>query len=79
MQLRIDWSVCVGSGACLEAAPRAFTLVPYQGSVRAVLSGAALDPDVLRDAAFGCPTLAIEVIEDGVRVYPPVEPELNEF
>lgn len=74
MQLRIDWEVCVGSGACLDAAPRAFALVPYLGGVRAVLTGAAVDPAALREAAFGCPTLAIEIAEDGVRIYPPPSP-----
>ena len=70
MQSRIDWDVCVGSGACLEAAPGAFALVPYQGSFRVVLTGAAFDPEAMRRAAFGCPTLAIEISQDGVRVYP---------
>ncbi len=71
MQLRIDWNVCVGSGACLEAAPKAFALVPYRGSVRAVLTGAGYDPEAMRDAAFGCPTLAIHITEAGVQLYPP--------
>lgn len=77
MQLRIDWKACVGSGACMEAAPKAFALVPFRGSVRAVLTGAALDPDALREAAFGCPTLAIEITEDDVRIYPPLPGRLE--
>lgn len=63
MKLTIDWKLCMGAGCCLEAAPRAFSLVPGPDGPRAILVRPE-DDQALRRAAAACPTLAI-CLEDG--------------
>lgn len=73
MRVSIDWNICAGAGLCAIAAPRVFEVVQTgDGRRRAVLVAAAPDA-VLCDAAFACPTLAIQLFDDlGQAVYPPV-------
>lgn len=75
MRVSIDWAVCCGAGMCADAAPRAFRVIDAgDGRRRAVVSGPAAD-DVLCEAAYACPTLAIRLIDDdGRAVYPPAPP-----
>lgn len=71
MLVSIDWHACVGSGACLAAAPGAFALVPYGAELRAILIAPADRDDRLLAAARACPTLAITVTDDdGTVRYP---------
>jgi len=71
MLVSIDWHACVGSGACLAAAPGAFALVPHGAGLRAVLTAPGEDDDALLAAAHACPTLAITVAgDDGTVRYP---------
>ena len=71
MRVTIDHRLCVGSGACVDAAPGVFALVPAHGGLRAVLVAPADRDDLLAAAAHACPTLAITLQdEDGTVRYP---------
>jgi len=64
----VDRSACIGSGPCFVLAPRAFRL---DESMKAIV----LEPDEetedrLLAAAEECPTQAIYLSRDGVRLYP---------
>jgi ferredoxin len=68
MDIRIDWDVCMGSGNCLFWAPDTFDLSDDGHAV--VTDPTATDEERLRIAAEGCPTGAISLWRDGVRVFP---------
>ena len=57
--VQIDRSLCDGFGSCVETAPEAFALGP--DGIAVVLEG-GFDDSVF-DAAQGCPTGAIDVVE----------------
>ena len=74
MRVTIDWSLCIGSGLCLVAAPGVLALVPYAGAWRAGLAAGATD-GALMAAARACPTMAIRLTDDvGQPIYPPSGP-----
>ena len=63
MQIKIDRERCIGSGSCQFHAPHTFDL---DGECRAIVVDARGDsPDAIRNAAEGCPTRAIEIVEPG--------------
>ena len=61
MHVRILRAECCGNGVCAELAPGVFALDSKNKAV--VLDPAAVDPDVLLEAAEACPCAAI-VVED---------------
>ena len=60
-RVTVDPELCVGTAECVRLAPQAFEMDEDRG-VSVPRSGAATtDLDVLREAAFNCPTRAITV------------------
>jgi len=58
----VDPDLCIGTGDCARLAPGAFRIDKTRG-VSVPLAGAATtDRDLLAEAAFNCPTRAIEVV-----------------
>ena len=63
MQIRIDRERCMGSGSCQFHAPATFDL---DADCKAVVVETQTDPErAIRNAAEGCPTRAIELVEEG--------------
>ncbi|MGK5629382.1 ferredoxin [Streptomyces sp. URMC 123] len=71
-RVEVDRAVCIGSGMCVDSAPRGFTLDSARKS-RSVAS--ETDPDnELMEAAESCPVEAISIrTVDGRAVFPPDE------
>jgi ferredoxin len=64
---KIDRELCVGAGACIEEAPKAFGFDDEHIAV--VLPGAGDEPDgKLLEVARACPATAILLYEDGTEV-----------
>jgi len=62
VKIRIDRELCMGSGSCQFFAPHTFDL---DAACKAVVTNPDGDPpSALRSAASGCPTRAIELLED---------------
>ncbi len=67
LEVRVDTARCIGSGSCVNNAPGTFVLD------RTTMLASVVDPegdpedDVVR-AAEACPTAAISVHRDGVRL-----------
>ncbi len=62
MEIRIDRERCMGSGSCQFHAPETFDL---DAECRAIVRNPQGDaPQAIRNAAEGCPTHAIEVLEE---------------
>lgn len=67
--IRVDHDLCVGSQICLLTAPATFALDDGGQSVVVDPTGDA--PDVVLEAAEGCPLEAITVIDEtGRQVFP---------
>ena len=66
LQIRVDPARCIGSKVCVHAAPSVFRL-DDTGVAQVVDAGGDPDPAVVA-AAEGCPTGAIEVVQDGRRI-----------
>lgn len=59
--MTVDSELCVGTAECVRLAPQAFEIDEDRG-VSVPRSGAATtELDILREAAFNCPTRAITV------------------
>lgn len=71
MRIAIDWSLCVGSGLCVEAAGPAFRLVAHGEGYRAILVDPGADDAAILAAARACPTLAIRLSDAEGPIYPP--------
>lgn len=71
MRVELDWNLCLGSGLCLTAAQRAFTLVPTAAGPRAVLCDPTAPEAEILAAARACPTLAIRLSDETGPIYPP--------
>ena len=64
--MRIDRDVCMGSGNCVFAAPGAFDL--DDDSIGFVVDSAGAPEDEVIAIARRCPTRAIAVERDGVKL-----------
>lgn len=66
LEVRVQRALCIATKSCINAAPRTFALDPTQVATVADPGGDAED-DVIR-AAEACPTGAITVFREGVRI-----------
>jgi ferredoxin len=66
LEVEIDRDVCMGSGNCVYEAPGAFDL--DDDSISSVVDPAESSEDKIITAAQKCPTHAITVRRDGVRL-----------
>jgi ferredoxin len=66
LEVEIDREICMGSGNCLYEAPGAFDL--DDDSIAFVIDPAGSPEDKVIAAAQRCPTHAIKLRRDGVRV-----------
>ncbi len=66
LEVRVQRALCIATKSCINAAPRTFALDPTQVSTVVDPEGDA-DDDVIR-AAEACPTGAISVFREGVRI-----------
>ena len=66
LEIVIDRDVCMGSGNCSFWAPGVFEL--DDDGIAQVVDAAAQPTDKVILAAQGCPTQAIAVVQDGVKV-----------
>jgi class 3 adenylate cyclase len=69
VQARVDRHKCVGAGNCITLAPTAFDWLAGDYGKADVVGADSVDEDVLRAAAFACPTSAI-VLEDLAELLP---------
>ncbi|MDP9282640.1 MAG: ferredoxin [Chloroflexota bacterium] len=60
-RVTIDPDLCIGSGDCVRLVPLAFRIDESRGVSTPLPGAATADPDLLAEAAFNCPTHAIEV------------------
>jgi ferredoxin len=61
VRVKVDPELCVGTAECARLAPQAFEIDEGRG-VSVPRSGAATtELEILREAAFNCPTRAITV------------------
>ena len=69
MQIRIRRNDCCGNAECRALAPDVFALDSKNKAI--VLDADAAPPEILIEAAEGCPCQAIEVLDnDGNQVFP---------
>ena len=61
LRVTIDPELCIGSGDCVRLVPDAFRLDEGRGVSTPLPGAATADPDRLAEAAFNCPTHAIEI------------------
>jgi class 3 adenylate cyclase len=69
VRARVDRHKCVGAGNCITLAPTAFDWLAGDYGKTEVVGPDTVDEDVLRAAAFACPTAAI-VLEDVAELLP---------
>jgi len=69
LQVRIERHRCIGAGNCITLAPTAFDWLSAEFGKAAVVDPTSVEEDLLREAAFSCPTQAI-VIEDVAELLP---------
>jgi ferredoxin len=60
-RVTIDPSLCIGSGDCVRLLPNAFRIDERRGVSTPLPGVAAADPELLAEAAFNCPTRAIQI------------------
>ena len=69
LHIRVDRHRCVGAGNCITLAPTAFDWMPGEYGKPQLLDAESVDEDLLREAAFSCPTQAI-IIEEYAELLP---------
>src|SRR3954466_9851707 len=69
VRARVDRHKCVGAGNCITLAPTAFDWLAGDFGKTDVVGADSVDEEVLRAAAFACPTAAI-VLEDTAELLP---------
>jgi len=69
IRARVDRHKCVGAGNCISLAPTAFDWLAGDFGKADVVGPETVDEEVLRAAAFSCPTAAI-VLEDVAELLP---------
>jgi ferredoxin len=66
MRVSVDPGLCCSSGLCAQSAPEVFDQDPDDGVVRLLLpEPPAHTHDDVHFAAHGCPSGAIEIVENG--------------
>jgi ferredoxin len=60
-RVTIDPNLCIGSGDCVRLLPNAFRIDERRGVSTPLPGAATADADLLAEAAFNCPTHAIEI------------------
>jgi ferredoxin len=62
IEVTVDPDLCIGSGDCVRLLPLAFRIDDTTG-VSVPLPGAGdADPELLRQAAYACPTQSIRLV-----------------
>ena len=69
LQARVDRHKCTGAGNCITLAPTAFDWLAGDFGKTDVVGTDTVDDEVLRAAAFACPTAAI-ILEDVAELLP---------
>ena len=69
LNIRIDRHRCIGAGNCITIAPTAFDWLQGDFAKADIVDPASIDEELLREAAFSCPTQAI-VIEETEELLP---------
>ena len=69
VRARVDRHKCVGAGNCITLAPTAFDWLAGDFGKSDVVGPDSVDEEVLRAAAFACPTAAI-ILEDAEELLP---------
>jgi class 3 adenylate cyclase len=69
LQVRVDRHRCIGAGNCITLAPTAFDWLSSDFGKAAVVDADSVEEELLRGAAFSCPTQAI-VIEEVEELLP---------
>jgi len=69
IRARVDRHKCIGAGNCITLAPTAFDWLKGDFGKAEVLDPESVEEELLRDAAFACPTAAI-TIEDVAELLP---------
>ena len=69
IRARVDRHKCIGAGNCITLAPTAFDWLAGDYGKADVVGPDSVDEDVLRAAAFACPTAAI-ILEDVSELLP---------
>lgn len=69
IRARVDRHKCIGAGNCITIAPTAFDWLKGDFGKAELLDAETVEEEVLREAAFACPTGAI-VIEDVAEFLP---------
>lgn len=63
LKVRVDRHKCIGAGNCISIAPTVFDWLKGDSGKAEVLDPDSVDDELLREAAFACPTWAV-VIDD---------------
>ncbi len=68
LEVRVDREECIGAQSCVRWAPQVFQ-IDDEGLAEVLADGIAASPlaDILK-AAADCPTNAVVVLRDGVRI-----------
>ncbi len=69
VRARVDRHKCIGAGNCITLAPTAFDWLAGDYGKADVVGADSVDEEVLRAAAFACPTAAI-ILEDVAELLP---------
>lgn len=69
VRARVDRHKCIGAGNCITLAPTAFDWLPGDYGKTDVVGQDSIDEELLRAAAFSCPTAAI-ILEDIAELLP---------
>jgi class 3 adenylate cyclase len=69
VRARVDRHKCIGAGNCITIAPTAFDWLKGDYGKAEVIDPESIDEELLREAAFACPTAAI-VVEDVAELLP---------
>lgn len=69
IRARVDRHKCIGAGNCITLAPTAFDWLAGDYGKSDVVGPGSVDEEVLRAAAFACPTAAI-ILEDVAELLP---------
>jgi class 3 adenylate cyclase len=63
LRVRVDRHKCIGAGNCISLAPTVFDWLKGDSGKAEILDPESVDDELLREAAFACPTWAV-VIDD---------------